>query len=150
MVSLQKRPSVEASISVLTGVSPTYWPLTSIRAPVGCETISTFSLGLTACVCDAHPEKSRNAEARRGEKMARKRGRTQCMRVALSERSVVRLQFCAFQPAIGGSLHLLPASSDKGATGQHKEAQPCFLLGSFSFVKARMKGKAAELISSYF
>ena len=145
IVSLQKRPSVEASISILRGASPTYWPLTSIRAPVGCEMTSTFSLGLTACVCDAHPEKSRKAEARRAEEMARKRGRTRYMRVALSERGVVRLQFCAFQPPIGKSFCFRwPMISGPAAIGQSKEAQPLFHLGRSASGKPRA-GKSGSI-----
>src|ERR1700736_5097885 len=94
IVSRQKRPSFEASISTVRGASPTYWPLTSILAPVGWETIWTFSLGLTACECDAHPEDIRKTEATRDERMALKSGRTRYMRVALSETGLVRLSFC--------------------------------------------------------
>jgi hypothetical protein len=94
MVSLQKRPSFEASISMERGASPTYWPFTSMRAPVGCETIWTFSLGLTVGVCDAHPEQIRKTRAIRDRRMALERGKAGYMSVALSEKGAVRLAFC--------------------------------------------------------
>src|ERR1700730_15082849 len=93
-VSLQKRPSFEVSISTERGASPTYRPLTSILAPAGCETMWTFTLGLTTCVCDAHPQHIRKTENIRKERMALKGGRARFMRVPLSEMGVVRLVFC--------------------------------------------------------
>jgi hypothetical protein len=96
IVSFQKRPSFVASICTVRGASPTYWPLTSILAPLGSETIWTLSLCLSTCVCDAHPEQSSKTEAIKEAGMAGKSGWARCMRVALSEMGVVRLALCAF------------------------------------------------------
>jgi len=110
IVSRQKRPVCDISIETVTGASPTYRPLTWIRAPGGTEMIRTSFRVRSTGVWDAHPMTARRVEAVREGRKLRKNRSTRCIGVALSEKTAFRLAFCLWD--FGNRLPRLRGSSD--------------------------------------